>query len=175
MADLATLIIQSLWFIVPAYATNGFPPVMQGRCALDCKRVFRGKRLFGDGKTWEGTLGGIIIGSLVGMIQVLYQSRIEYLGLNLPVMTMPLVIALCTGTMAGDVLGSFVKRRANIERGDSAPLMDQEGFLLMAFIFAVFAYQLSIPIVITLLIITPPIHWASNVCGYYMKFKKHPW
>lgn len=169
------LLVQALWFIAPAYAANGFPPLMQGRKPLDGGRSFRNQRLFGDGKTWEGTVSGIIVGILVGALQVHYQSQLEYLSLNLPIMTMPLVIALTIGTMAGDVLGSFIKRRLGIKRGGSAPLLDQEGFLVMAFVFAAFVYPLSLILVAVLLIITPPIHWVTNVVGYYMKFKKTPW
>ena len=28
MTDIWVLVIQSLWFIAPAYVTNGFPPLM---------------------------------------------------------------------------------------------------------------------------------------------------
>ncbi len=169
------LILQSLWFIAPAYAANGFPPLMQGKRPLDGGRIFRGKRIFGDGKTWEGTIGGIIVGILAGTLEVMYQKDIAYLGLNLPQMTMPLVIALSIGTMIGDIGGSFIKRRLDIKRGDAAPLLDQEGFLVAAFILASLVYQLNLIIVVTLLIITPPIHWITNVVGYYTKFKKTPW
>ncbi len=169
------LILQALWLIAPAYATNGFPPLLQGKRPLDGKRLFRGKRLLGDGKTWEGTIGGTVVGLLVGWLQATYQGNLTYLGLNLPAMTMPLVLALSAGTMAGDIGGSFIKRRMDIKRGDAAPLLDQEGFLVAAFILASLVYQLNLTMVVTLLIITPPIHWITNVVGYYMKFKKTPW
>src|SRR3989338_1246052 len=169
------LILQCLWFIAPAYAANGFPPLMQGKRPIDGRKTFKGKRILGDGKTWEGTLGGIIVGLLVGTLEVMYQKDIAYLGLNLPQMTMPLVVALSIGTMVGDIGGSFIKRRMDIKRGDAAPLLDQEGFLVAAFVLASFVYQLNLIIVVTLLIITPPIHWITNVVGYYTKFKKTPW
>ncbi len=175
MADIGLLVLQSLWFIAPAYASNGFPPLMQGSHPIDGKRLFRGKRLLGDGKTWEGLIGGIIVGLLVGSLQVAYQSQLDYAGLNLPAMTMPLVLALSLGTMAGDLLGSFIKRRLGIKRGGSAPLLDQDGFVAMAFVFAAFVYPVSGLILVLLLLITPPIHWITNICGYYMKFKKTPW
>ena len=173
--DIIILLIQSLWFIIPAYAANGFPPLMRGKHPIDQKRSFRSKRILGDGKTWEGTLGGIIAGMAIGSLQIAFQSDLKFLGLNLPPMTLPLVIALCIGTMAGDILGSFIKRRLNIKRGDSAPLMDQEGFLVLAILFAMPFYNLNAIIVVTLLIITPPIHWLANIGGFYLKFKKTPW
>ncbi len=173
--DIILLIIQSLWFIAPAYAANGFPPLMRGKRPIDSGKSLLGKRIFGDGKTWEGTIGGTIAGILVGALQVGYQGNVAFLNLNLPAMTMPLVIALTLGTMAGDLAGSFVKRRAGIGRGNPAPLLDQDGFVIMAFIFASFVYALSADIFIILLVITPPIHFISNLCGYMAKVKKTPW
>jgi len=173
--DLLLLLIQALWFVAPAYAANGFPPLMRGTHPLDGNRKFRGKRLLGDGKTWEGTIGGIIFGILVGVLQVSFQKDLAFLNLGLPAITMPLVVALCLGTMAGDVIGSFAKRRAEIKRGDPAPLLDQEGFLVAAFVIASFVYSLQSGIVIMLLIVTPPIHWFGNIIGFYTKFKKTPW
>lgn len=175
MTDILLLILQSLWFIAPAYAANGFPPLMQGKSPVDGRRNFRGKRLFGDGKTWEGTIAGIMVGISVGWLQVIGQKQLEYLGLGLPEMTAPLVVMLCLGTMAGDIIGSFVKRRLGIERGGAAPLLDQDGFVIAALLFAMLVYRADIYIAAVLLIITPPIHWIANVCGYYSKFKKTPW
>ena len=175
MTDLPTLVIQSLWFIAPAYAANGFPPLMQGKTAIDRGRTLNRKRLLGDGKTWEGLAGGIIVGVLVGALQVAYQAELDYLGLGLPQMTMPLVAALVLGAMAGDLLGSFIKRRIGIKRGGQAPLLDQEGFLVAALAFAAFAQPLDGLMAAALLVITPPIHWLTNVCGYVMKFKRTPW
>jgi CDP-2,3-bis-(O-geranylgeranyl)-sn-glycerol synthase len=175
LTDIAVLLIQALWFIAPAYAANGFPPVMQGRRPIDGKKLFRGKRLLGDGKTWEGTLGGIMAGILVGVLQIVFQSDLAFLNLDLPAMTIALVIALSAGTMAGDLIGSFIKRRIDIKRGDAAPLLDQEGFLVAAVILAALTYNINLAMVAVLLLITPPIHWASNICGFYMKFKKKPW
>jgi CDP-2,3-bis-(O-geranylgeranyl)-sn-glycerol synthase len=175
VTDIALLILQSLWFIAPAYAANGFPPLMQGKRPIDFKKNFKGKRLLGDGKTWEGTISGIVVGILVGALQVGYQSKLDYLNLGLPQMTMLLVAMLCLGTMTGDIFGSFLKRRLGMKRGQSAIILDQDGFIIVAFIFACAVYALNPLIVLTLLIITPPIHWLSNVFGYYTKFKKTPW
>lgn len=175
MTDIGLLVLHALWFIAPAYATNGFPPLMQGKRPLDRGKFFGKQRLLGDGKTWEGTIGGLIVGLVIGALQIAQQHQLDYLGLSLPVMTLPLVIALCAGTMTGDILGSFAKRRLGIRRGDSALLMDQLGFLLVAFAFASAVHALDFAVVVALLVITPPVHWVTNVLGYWMKFKKKPW
>jgi CDP-2,3-bis-(O-geranylgeranyl)-sn-glycerol synthase len=175
MTEILLLILQSLWLIAPAYMANGFPPLMGGKAPIDFGKSFRGARIFGDGKTWEGTVGGIIAGIVIGLLQVGFQKDLEPIGLALPHITIILVIALCVGTMVGDIAGSFLKRRMGMTRGQSAPLMDQAGFLIAAFIIASLVYALPLDIMIILLLITPPIHWLANIFGYYTKFKKTPW
>ena len=167
-----SLLIQSFWFIAPAYAANGFPPLMRGQNPIDGKRKWRGERILGDGKTWEGLIGGIVFGVFIGSLQIYGQA---YLPIELPVMTFPLIFLLAIGTMAGDLGGSFAKRRMHMRRGDRALFLDQLGFLLMAFIFVWAVYQPSLEIMTVLVLLTPIIHWLSNVLGYWIKVKRNPW
>ena len=177
--DILLLLVQSFWLVAPAYAANGFPPLVKGRRPIDLGRTFRGKRIFGNGKTIEGTIAGIIFGIIIGSIQIYGQQfiplSVDGIVLNLTVMTLPIVILLCLGTMFGDILGSFIKRRISLERGSSAPLLDQLGFLVFAFIFVSVIYPVEIPIIITLIILTPIIHLVANVIGYFIKVKRQPW
>jgi len=87
---LELLLLQSFWFIASAYASNGFPPLMRGRMPIDGGKKFRGRRLLGDGKTWEGLIGGIVFGVFIGSLQIFGQ---DYLPpeLLLPKMTFPMV------------------------------------------------------------------------------------
>src|SRR3989338_4124202 len=107
------LVLQSLWFIAPSYAANGCPPVLRGRIPLDNGRKIAGKRIFGDGKTLEGTVGGILFGTLVGLVQVYAQPYLpQYL--KLPVMTVELAVLLSIGAFLGDLAGSFKIGRAHV-------------------------------------------------------------
>ncbi|MDI6721299.1 MAG: CDP-archaeol synthase, partial [Candidatus Aenigmarchaeota archaeon] len=124
MAELIFLIVGSFWFIASSYAANGFPPLVHGRRPLDFGKKLRRHRILGDGKTIEGTIGGMLFGLFIGSLQVLYQ---DLLPLQLYHMTFPLVIALVLGTMSGDIIGSFIKRRMGFNSGDSLLLMDQLG------------------------------------------------
>jgi CDP-2,3-bis-(O-geranylgeranyl)-sn-glycerol synthase len=166
-------ILNVFWFIVSSYAANAFPPVMRGKRPLDFGRNLRTHRILGDSKTIEGTIGGILFGLFIGFLQVLYQGMLP---IELYVMTFPLVIALVIGTMAGDIIGSFIKRRLGLKSGDSAILLDQLDFLVVAFIFASLVTRIDIYIMLTLLVLTPPIHLVTNYFGcYIMKVKKNPW
>lgn len=168
------LLLQSFWFIAPAYAANGFPPLMRGRAAIDSRRMLRGNRLLGDGKTWEGLLGGIVFGVFVGSLQIYGQAYLPR-ELGLAEMTFPIVFLLALGTMAGDLGGSFVKRRMGMKRGERAMFLDQLGFLLMSFIFVSLVYLPGFDQMIILVVLTPVIHWLSNMLGYWLHVKRNPW
>lgn len=168
------LLLQAFWFIAPAYAANGFPPLMRGRVPLDGRKMFRGHRLLGGGKTLEGLLGGIVFGVFIGSLQIYGQ---DYLPpeLGLAKMTFPIVFLLTIGTMVGDIGGSFVKRRMGMKRGDRALFLDQLGFLLMAFLFVWPVHIPKLDIMVILVALTPIIHWLSNVFGYWIRVKRNPW
>ena len=168
------LLLQAFWFIAPAYAANGFPPLMRGKTPIDRKKNWHGHRIFGDGKTVEGFWGGIIFGVFIGSLQIYGQHYLPA-GLRLAEMNFPIVFMLSVGTMAGDLAGSFIKRRTGMKRGESAPLMDQLGFLLAALIFASPFYLPPAEQITVLVILTPIIHWIANVFGYWIKVKRNPW
>jgi len=168
------LILQAVWLIIPAYAANGFPPLLKGSTPLDRGRTFRGRRVFGEGKTIRGTIGGIAFGTIIGLIQITGQSYLPA-DLGLVEMSMPLVLLLTVGTMVGDILGSFLKRQIGMERGASLPIVDQDGFVVFALLLAALVYPAPIEHAIILMVITPPIHLLSNIGGYLIHVKKQPW
>ena len=98
------------------------------------KNFIDGKRILGEGKTWKGFFGGIIIGSAIGMVLILVYipltmavkglplSNWDQLGLvtlnevlfftEPPVLNFVLrTILLAIGGCVGDAVGSFIKRR----------------------------------------------------------------
>lgn len=174
------LLVQAFWIIGSAYAANAFPPLVSGHRPLDKGKIFHGRRLLGDGKTYEGTLAGIIFGLFYGAVQILVQPyiplNISGKELGLITITPIIVILLVVGTMIGDIAGSFIKRRIGLERGASAPGMDQLGFIIIGLLFVSLVAPISIEIWIIIIVLTPIIHWLANLIGYYlMKVKKTPW
>jgi CDP-2,3-bis-(O-geranylgeranyl)-sn-glycerol synthase len=168
------LILQSFWFIAPAYAANAFPPLVHGKTPIDMGRSFLGKRILGDGKTIQGSIAGISFGLFIGAMQILGQGALPP-ELQLMEMTLPIVLLLSLGAIIGDIIGSFIKRRLNVERGAPVPLLDQLDFLIMALMLGALAVSLSWVTVIILVALTPPIHWIANNIGYLIKVKKQPW
>lgn len=168
------LILQALWFIFPAYAANGAPVLIKGRHALDFGAHLGRQRLLGDGKTFEGAAGGIIVGIIAGLIQnAVMTSLPQELGLTR--FSMQLLILLSTGAIAGDMTGAFIKRRLGIPRGYPAPLLDQLDFLVGALIAASAVAIVDKSMAIALLVLTPVIHVAANRLSYWLKMKKVPW
>jgi CDP-2,3-bis-(O-geranylgeranyl)-sn-glycerol synthase len=99
----------------------------------------------------------------------------------LPKLNIFSVFLLATGALVGDMVKSFFKRRAGIERGGKWPLVDQYDFVAGAFLFLfvgnpAFAFSvLTVPVIIAILIITPVLHRVVNIIGYKMGVKDVPW
>ncbi len=83
--------------------------------------------------------------------------------------------------MFGDMLGSFIKRRAGLKRGAPLPLVDQLDFVagawLLLFLFARdwFIESFSLNIIIAVVIITPLLHLLTNYVGFKMGRQDVPW
>jgi CDP-2,3-bis-(O-geranylgeranyl)-sn-glycerol synthase len=166
------LIINSFWLILPAYFANFTPVLLKGKKPIDFKKKFvDGNRLLGDGKTIEGFLGGFLAGVLIGLLQIYFQ---KYLPLQFYHNFLTIVL-LSFGAVFGDLLGSFIKRRFNLKRGEPAPLLDQLDFLIFSLVLVSLVINISLSMVIFLVIVTPLIHFLSNIFAYLFKLKKEPW
>lgn len=160
-------ILQSIWFILPAYIANGAPVVFGGGPPIDMGKNFSdGKRILGDGKTIRGFIVGILAGTVFGAIQI---------GVGNKSGGILIIILLSLGALLGDLVGSFIKRRIGLSRGMAAPGLDQLEFLAGALILASLVEIPSWEIIITLIIITPAIHLGTNAIGYKMGYKSEPY
>lgn len=172
--------IKMLWLILPAYAANIFPLLLHGKTPMDLgKKFIDGKRILGDGKTIEGfivgTVAGLFYGSLIWLVSPPYMATARYYGFELPLMTPFIGFLLGLGTMIGDSIGSFIKRRLGMKRGHEALVLDQLPFFLMAFFFASFFVEVTIAMWIMGAIFTLVIHKAANVIAYIIRVKSVPW
>ena len=172
------ILLDLIIFILPAYFANAAPVFSGGKTTIDHgAKMPDGKRLFGPGKTWKGLLYGLIVGTLAATLIALWQP------LLLPQFTLNEKILigflLSAGAMAGDLFGSFLKRRSGLERGANFPLMDQLFFLFAALIFALPIYIGKINIEINelavLTLATYLVHATANQIAYKVKLKSVPW
>lgn len=165
MVDLLLLFV----YIWPPYVANGsavFAARLRWRHYLDLGKNFKdGRRIFGEGKTFEGLLIGVMAGSTIGYVPNLFY----------PLFTVFDAIVLSAAAMAGDLLGAFIKRRLCMPRGHPAFPLDQLDFLLMAFLVASLYREIPIEVILTAVIITPLVHKATNYVAYLLRLKKEPW
>lgn len=179
--DIYTL-VEVIWLILPAFAANGLAPLagkLKKAHPIDGGRKLEKERVFGNGKTWEGLGIGVLLAVIVSVIEMLAYPYLPWgispVELNIIMMGPVLGFLLGLGAMIGDLGGSFIKRRFRLPRGQPAPLLDQEDFLVGALIFASFVVSISLGWWILLLVITPVIHWIANIIGYIIRVKREPW
>ena len=163
--DLATIVVEALKLVFPAYCANAAPVIVGGGMSLDFGKNFTdGRRVFGKNKTFRGFFFGLTVGFLVGLIEVLGFSY-------------PLLFAVLSslGALLGDLTGAFLKRRLNIPPGGLLPVVDQVDFVVGALLFTLPLQIVSPYVAVAMLIITPPIHLLTNFAAYKLKLKSNPW
>ena len=93
-------------------------------------------------------------------------------------------IVLCAyGAAIGDLIGSFLKRRFNLESGAPAPIIDQLDFAFFAIVLASIPAFLmpelfwmpDINIIIFLMILTPSVSVIANTIAFILGLKDVPW
>ncbi|MEM1597201.1 MAG: CDP-2,3-bis-(O-geranylgeranyl)-sn-glycerol synthase [Pyrobaculum sp.] len=162
--------LETLFLLIwPPYVANG-SAVLAGRLRwrhpIDLGRKFvDGRRLFGDGKTFEGAAIGIAAGTFLGYLpNLLY----HYL-------TLPDAFVLATSAVLGDLIGAFIKRRLCMPRGYPAFPLDQLDFLLTALLVLSLYRELPLGVVLSAVVVTPIIHRGTNYVAYLLGLKKEPW
>ena len=197
--DIILILCLSLLFIAPAYATNA-SMVIFGRngTPIDGGRNFRdGKRIFGNGKTWQGLTGGVITGTLVGVLLIVISMYFIWPFVQAQEGKVPMtlfdetylqsffspsfllgllrVFLVSLGAPLGDLIGSFLKRRLNLERGAPAPIIDQLDFLLGAIFLAYIVFPLWWMYIVFAILITLLLHVLANTLAYKLGYSKEPW
>lgn len=169
----------ALYVILPAYLPNSAAVIVGGSRPIDGGRDWRGARILGDGKTWRGTIGGILAGTGLALILNVVRGVI---GIGfLPEFTFVAALALSTGAMLGDIGASFIKRRSGRERGAAFPGLDQLDFLIGAIVMTVLLAGgwlwnvLGMRGIVFLLLVTPVVHLTANRIGFRLGLKDEPW
>ena len=179
---------QALWFFLPAFVANPMAVVFGGGTPIDFGRTLRdGERLFGDGKTWRGLLGGTVSGALLGFLlsapfNLVAPNSVWSLGSYGAAFAASAVLAF--GALLGDLAGAFLKRRMHKPRGAKAPVLDQYDFVVGALLLSLAIPSWSVPRffsgdallgLLAIIVITPALHRAVNLVGYRMGKKHEPW
>jgi CDP-2,3-bis-(O-geranylgeranyl)-sn-glycerol synthase len=166
---------------------------------------YDGNRILGDGKSWNGLLGGSFVSALLMLTShTLWDGRsfdnskpfVDPLELtnesdwfwvfNDSLTAFILGFLLGLACLIGDSLGSFIKRRKGLKReGDissKAPILDTMPFAISIFLFGfilfpgqILTQDVLVMPIIILLTFTPVIHRMTNILGYRMGLKDVPY
>jgi len=161
-------VVEAIVILIPAMVANATPVIVKGRRPLDGGALFLdGKRLLGDGKTWEGTAAAIASGAVVSVT----------LSIALGAFALAYIMTLgVIGAVAGDIVASFLKRRLGIPRGQPAPILDQLDFYAGAVIaMSLAGVDWSLTAIIYSAIIVSLLHVASNYIAFRLGLKSVPW
>jgi len=189
--DWLTAAADVLWVLLTPYVASATATLPRGRGPpMDLGRTWPGdgRRILGPSKTWSGFLVGGLFPIWIGLLQawlVLIAppdlAIVPRFG-DTVVGALPLVLLLTFGAMAGDALGSFIKRRLDRPSGARAPLLDQLPFVLVPIAVGAVAFPavfvptfFSIYGVVWLIVFTLPLHTLFNWIGYHARLKKVPW
>lgn len=176
------IIWQSIWWILPAYISNGAAVLIGGGTPMDFNKKLGGKPIFGEGKTWRGFIGGGLAGFAAGLVM---NEFIPFDGIA----SLPIILSISFGALIGDLIKSFIKRRMGKKKGERWIIADQIDFLLGALLMAYlasiamqpyihknwFTEHFTIWHILFLLFFTPFIHSATNILAYMLKYKEVPW
>ena len=165
--SIITEIVTTFLVYFPAFAANGSAVFVKSGTPVDFRKtLWDGKRVLGDGKTFEGllvaltfgTTVGIIISRFLGLQEILYGFVGSLFG------------------MLGDMCGAFIKRRLGLERGARAPLLDQWDFVTCATLGLYAAgFKTSLVGFLFILLLALVMHVLTNRVAYKLKLKNVPW
>jgi len=117
------------------------------------------------------------IGATTGIWGAFAGNNSVFLGLGAGAVYVLAGFLLGCGAMAGDLLGSFIKRRQGLSRGKPSLVMDQLLFLALAllFVYPLATGLLTLEAVLFLSVLTYFVHVSANVVANRLGLKKVPW
>jgi CDP-2,3-bis-(O-geranylgeranyl)-sn-glycerol synthase len=172
-------LVSAVWLMLPAYVPNSAAATLGGGRPIDGGRSWRdGRRVFGEGKTWRGLIGGVLAGVAVGGAGIWIQA---VAGWPIPSHTPLTVCTFAAGALLGDLGKSFLKRRIGRGQGDPWPVADQYDLVIGAFLLTALLASswllstITLPILLWILVITPVLHRVTNIAGHRLGVKRVPW
>lgn len=175
------IIFQALFYFLPAYCANMAPNLFK-RCfpffdrPIDQGRTFRGKRVFGDHKTYRGFVLGAAFATAIALLQYLLHplpfftaiSLLDYRAWGIARVII-LGFLLGFGALLGDALKSFCKRQAGIRPGRSWFPFDQLDFVVGGLLLSFLIFVPPAMAILAILITSPLLHIIFKFIGYLLK------
>jgi len=180
-------ILYCIYFFLPAYFANAFPPLANTFNILNKlnKPVDGGLRInempvLGNHKTWRGVICELIICTLLTQYffylnNLLNLNIYSSLHISSNINTWLLGILLSIGIIFGDLFFAFIKRRLRLKPGTAFIPFDQTNYVIGAFIFVQPYLHLELKFWGTLFLLTFFVHILCNRLGYNLGLHKAKW
>ncbi len=178
LSNFAEHLLRVVMMYLPAMVSNAVPLIcrrylFKNPHPIDFGINFRdGRRLFGDNKSIEGFISGVVAGTLIGLAYGHYMRSYEWV-------TYGFLSGL--GAMSGDLLNSFVKRRLSMKPGQPFIPFDQISFVIGASILIKASgidlavnHELSFADFLTGLLLAGMLHPLTNYVAYLVGIKETP-
>lgn len=170
--ELWLLVVQSLYFFLPAYLANMAPELLRGIPVLG-RPVW--ERKLGKNKSWRGLVVAGLAGVLVFWLQK-FLFRLDFFYkisiIDYGDFSVLLGFLLGLGAILGDLVKSYFKRKAGFKPGESWKPWDQLDFVMGGLILGWLVYVPKIEVAIVLLVVSPFLHMLFCRLGYWLKIKK---
>ena len=173
MIGAVTFWIQVLLALLPMYFANSSAMFLGGKTPLDLNaKAWDGRPWLGKGKTFKGTFSGVFIGTVAAvLIANLVPAWTAQIFENYVLFGFMVSI----GAVLGDLAGSFLKRRLNIESGKPTLLLDQLDFLTGGIILGSIFFVPSLLQIAAMIFLTLLVHRIANWIAFKAQLKEVPW
>ncbi|MAH01963.1 hypothetical protein CMO87_01905 [Candidatus Woesearchaeota archaeon] len=176
------LISQCFYLMLPAYFANMAPVIVKNifnnlKFPIDFNKKIKNKPIFGKNKTFRGLIFGILFAVIIAYLQFLFYNNNLFVNISIVNYSDWLLIGLLMGfgTIFGDLVESFVKRRMNYESGKSFIPWDQMDFVIGALIFVYPIVKLSLNKIIIILLLSFILHIIANHIAFYTGVRRERW
>lgn len=180
-------ILFALWFFLPAGAANAapiiaaqLPRLAHWTAPMDFHKTFRGRRLFGEHKTWRGLIAGIFTAIIIVWLQqILYRHyNLDFIpedvAVYLSMSPVWLGFLFGLGALVGDALESAVKRQLDQPPGESWFPFDQIDYIIGGCLAAAVAIRLDADQYAAIFAFWFVMHVVFSYVGYIFGLKPRP-
>lgn len=178
------MLVSSLYLILPLCIANASPHFVKGipwgATPLDHRKRWRGKRIFGDHKTYRGAGISIAMSVLVVLVQKLlflqFQSIsvLDYGALSF-LQAVGIGVLFAASYIMIDLIKSFIKRRINLPEGSPWIPFDQIDLSVAALIALAIIHLPSWQYLVIIFFLSPVLVIVSNGIAYGVGIKKVWW
>jgi CDP-2,3-bis-(O-geranylgeranyl)-sn-glycerol synthase len=161
-------------------AQSSWKPLRNWTAPMDFGKTLRGKRIFGEHKTWRGLVTGMIMATIILALQQVIFRHSPWLqnalhGFDfggLPTLLVGPLLGL--GALGGDAIKSFFKRQRNTSPGESWFPFDQIDLPLGALVATWAFIHPTAAQALAALLVGLTAQLVSSYLGYLLHLKDKP-